>query len=39
LAACLTHFKIDVETIEQAKEKGISIVEWKLKKFQCVCVL
>lgn len=27
LAACLTHFKIDVETIEQAKEKGISIVE------------
>ena len=27
LAARLTHFKIDVETIEQAKEKGISIYE------------
>ena len=27
LAARLTHFKIDVETTEQAKEKGISIYE------------
>lgn len=27
LAARLTHFKIDVETIEQAREKGISIYE------------
>ena len=27
LAARLTHFKIDVETLEQAKEKGISIYE------------
>ena len=27
LAARLTHFKIDVETIEQAKEKGISMYE------------
>ena len=27
LAARLTHFKIDVETLEQAREKGISIYE------------
>ena len=27
LAARLTHFKIDVETVEQAKEKGINIYE------------
>ena len=27
LAAKLTHFKIDVETVEQAKEKGINIYE------------
>ena len=27
LASRLTHFKIDVETIEQARERGISIVE------------
>ena len=27
LASRLTHYKIDVETLEQAKEKGISIVE------------
>lgn len=27
LAARLTHFKIDVETLEQAKEKGINIYE------------
>ena len=27
LAARLTHFKIDVETTKQAKEKGISIYE------------
>ena len=27
LAARLTHFRIDVETIEQAREKGISIYE------------
>lgn len=28
LASRLTHFTIDVQTIEQARENGISIVEW-----------
>ena len=27
LASRLTHYKIDVQTIEEAKENGISIVE------------
>ena len=38
LASRLTHFKIDVKTYEQAKELGISIVEWKWEKYQCACV-
>ena len=28
LASKLTHFKIDVQTIEEARKNGISIVEW-----------
>lgn len=32
LASRLTHFTIDVQTVEQAKEKGISIVEWFYEK-------
>lgn len=32
LASRLTHYKIDVQTIEEAKENGISIVEWYYEK-------